>query len=442
MATEVNKISTAADDETATEAATIKKWSRLFEHYQNGLSTNQAGSSTDTTASRLHRGGGSIRGNRNRGGSGSGSVLLSRSNLAVVSGGGGPGASAGNASNPSFLSPATPYASLRASPRRKTHTSLTGSPFAASSASSSSASSDPLSKIRHTIVTTPLPSDSVLTSTGTTYRSVVWKLLLDIRSLPVAEYLSLVAKGKSPSHEKIRNDTFRTLATDQGFKERVKEEKLIRLLDAFVWKFNGGHGGYGSSTSSSVSQRNDEVYEFSYVQGMNVLAAPFLYTHKSEVEAFYSFSRFIEYCCPLYVQPTLSGVHRGLQLLDRCLELLDEPLYRHLRSRNLSAEIYAFPSVMTLCACTPPLPEVLQLWDFLLAFGVHFNVLCIVAQLHIMRNELLESQSPMKLLRHLPPLNARKIINVTVTLARDIPKELYHDLVKHPYHPDGVVGLL
>lgn len=167
--------------------------------------------------------------------------------------------------------------------------------------------SDPLSRIRHKIVTTPLPPDTFLTPTGTTYRSVVWKLLLDLRELDISSYLSLVAKGKSPSHEKIRNDTFRTLATDQGFKERVKEEKLIRLLDAFVWK-------HSRSDESEGEEDNGGVYEFSYVQGMNVLAAPFLYTLESEVEAFRCFSRFIEYCCPLYVQPTLAGVHRGLQV--------------------------------------------------------------------------------------------------------------------------------
>lgn len=47
---------------------------------------------------------------------------------------------------------------------------------------------------------------------------------------------------------------------------------------------------------------------------MNVLAAPFLYTMPSEVEAFYCFSKFIEEACPLYVQPTLEGVHRGLKV--------------------------------------------------------------------------------------------------------------------------------
>ena len=53
---------------------------------------------------------------------------------------------------------------------------------------------------------------------------------------------------------------------------------------------------------------------FTYVQGMNVLAAPFLYTLPSELEAFHCFCSFIEHSCPLYVQPTLEGVHRGLKV--------------------------------------------------------------------------------------------------------------------------------
>jgi len=47
---------------------------------------------------------------------------------------------------------------------------------------------------------------------------------------------------------------------------------------------------------------------------MNVLAAPFLYTMPSEVEAFFCFAKFIEESCPLYVQPTLEGVHQGLKV--------------------------------------------------------------------------------------------------------------------------------
>ena len=91
---------------------------------------------------------------------------------------------------------------------------------------------------------------------------------------------------------------------------------------------------------------------------MNVLAAPILFSMPSELEAFAAFSAFIERCAPLYVQPTLVGVHRGLkvsciqpegveftdeELLDRCLQVVDSELYQHLHSKHLSAEIYAFP---------------------------------------------------------------------------------------------------
>lgn len=48
-------------------------------------------------------------------------------------------------------------------------------------------------------------------------------------------------------------------------------------------------------------------------------------------------------------------------------------------------------AILTLCACTPPLDQVLQLWDFLLAFGVHLNVLCVIAQLLLMRDEVMSS---------------------------------------------------
>jgi hypothetical protein len=47
---------------------------------------------------------------------------------------------------------------------------------------------------------------------------------------------------------------------------------------------------------------------------MNVLAAPFLYIMPSEVEAYFSFCKFIEDHCPTYVTPSLTGIHRGLHV--------------------------------------------------------------------------------------------------------------------------------
>ncbi len=156
--------------------------------------------------------------------------------------------------------------------------------------------------------------------------------------------------------------------------------RLVRDADADVTGTEGSEAG--GDNSGSVG----------YVQGMNVLAAPFLYAAKSEAEAFAAFDRFITHECPGYVRGSMDGVHKGLALVDQILAIVDPRLSSHLLSKGMKAEIYAFPSVLTLCACTPPLPEVLLLWDFLLAYGPHLNLLCIVAQLVLVRDTLLNSQ--------------------------------------------------
>ena len=41
--------------------------------------------------------------------------------------------------------------------------------------------------------------------------------------------------------------------------------------------------------------------------------------------------------------------------------------------------------------------------------------------------------SPMKLLRTFPQLEALPVIGIAVTLVRDLPPQLYDELVKHPF---------
>lgn len=266
-------------------------------------------------------------------------------------------------------------------------------------------------------------------------RIYVWLILLDAPVLETDAYLSLIHRGASPAYSKIRNDTFRTLTTDPLFRRRVSEASLIRLLNAIAWRLHdareerlresrpapggrhslpqgpqsrpstGDGGGNAYIASSPASKNRSRALTLTtegsesgvssdpgtYVQGMNVLAAPFLYAARSEAEAFVAFHQLITKECPGYIRGAMDGVHRGLALVDKVLAIVDPKLSLYLLSKSLSAEIYAFPSVLTLCACTPPLPEVLRLWDFLFAYGPHLNILCIVAQLVIIRTQIMSS---------------------------------------------------
>lgn len=252
-------------------------------------------------------------------------------------------------------------------------------------------------------------------------RIYIWLILLNTPPLSTDTYLDLIRRGASPAYAKIRNDTFRTLATNPLFKRRVSEASLIRLLNAVAWRLHdakvermtdGGRMVNSSSElgspelqhasplikhaqgASTVPTEGSEVGGAEpgiYVQGMNVLCAPFLYAARSEAEAFVAFHRFITRECPGYVRGAMDGVHKGLVLVDKCLAIVDPKLAQYLRSKGMTAEIYAFASVLTMCACTPPLPEVLQLWDFLFAYGPHLNILCICAQLLMMKDTLLAS---------------------------------------------------
>jgi cell cycle arrest protein BUB2 len=257
-------------------------------------------------------------------------------------------------------------------------------------------------------------------------RIYVWLILLNAPVLQTDAYLSLIHRGASPAYSKIRNDTFRTLATDPLFRRRVSEASLIRLLNAVAWRLHDAKEeraeilanlGTNKVKNTANEQGSPEMQSSTpamksraraltlttegsdagasepgtYVQGMNVLAAPFLYAARSEAEAFVAFHQFITHECPGYVRGAMDGVHKGLALVDKVLAIVDPKLSLYLIGKGMNAEIYAFPSVLTLCACTPPLPEVLRLWDFLFAYGAHLNILCIVAQLVILRNSILSS---------------------------------------------------
>jgi len=209
---------------------------------------------------------------------------------------------------------------------------------------------------------------------------------------------------------------------------------LVRLLDAFVWRNHGalsiillelvvepqlsGHRPPGdTATRFHIRPRNERTCCPIPVHNALRTRSIFLLcqVHRRIVPPLRAANtrRGTQRSQGLFViTPQWRSMNgRVTQLLDRCLKIVDPELFSYLRMKNLSAEIYAFPcllfsrsspsshvdesqflaAVLTLCACTPPLDQVLMLWDFLLAFGVHLNVLCVIAQLLLMREEVMSS---------------------------------------------------
>ena len=335
-----------------------------------------------------------------------------------------------------------------------------------------------LQRLRYTILTSGIPSNPDGMSD---LRIYIWLILLSAPPTPTDRYLDLVRQGPSPIYPKIRDDTFRTFSSDPLFRRRVTENSLTRVLNAVSWMMHDAHeariNGWMSPPSigskpplsftgspppthatlasrdsggSPVAVRGSALRDgesdagmcnsnaggqdatVGYVQGMNVLAAPFLYAARSEVQAFTAFNSFLSNQIPGYIRGgSMDGVHKGVALVDRILEIVDPKLSRYLLDRHLSAAIYAFAPVLTLCACVPPLPEVLSLWDFYMAYGSHLNLICIVAQLVLIRDELLHNTRPNDILRQLPNLQAAKIKAVAISFLRKIPDDLYLEIVAH-----------
>eukprot|EP01104_Vermistella_antarctica_P015205 TRINITY_DN4931_c1_g1_i1.p1 TRINITY_DN4931_c1_g1~~TRINITY_DN4931_c1_g1_i1.p1 ORF type:complete len:323 (+),score=70.92 TRINITY_DN4931_c1_g1_i1:233-1201(+) len=272
--------------------------------------------------------------------------------------------------------------------------------------------------LRDAVLLKGLPDENQgeLSQTKCSVRGMAWKVFLGVSSVDNEEYVRLVGMGKSRLYQKIRNDTFRTFKTNRHFLHRVPEDKLIRVLNAFI----------NSLEPSS---------KLSYVQGMNVLCAPFLYI-MPEVDAYFCFSRFIKVCCPLYAYETIKGAHAGVRLADACLNTIDPVLHAHLQSftpQGQHAANFLLSPLLSFSGDTPPLEELLRLWDYILAFGAHMNVLITVARVLLIRDDLLGSMKPLNLIQKLPTLDAVVILSTTSGIVNQLPSSLYKTLAVHPF---------
>ena len=263
-------------------------------------------------------------------------------------------------------------------------------------------------------------------------RAYIWSILSRTSmEHATSVYMTLVNQGPPSStiYKKIKNDTGRTFQTNTKFKDIVTEEALTRCLSCFAWQ-----------TQQLYKEDPSKKNISTYVQGMNVLLAPLLYSCPSEPMAFQLFSTLCYSQVPTYITHNLTGVRNGAKLLDICLKIIDPKLSKFLNDNLLTAEIYGMPSILTLSGCNKPLDHVCRLWDFMFAYGFHMNILFIVAMLVTIRSKILRSDSPMNLMKDLPEFDSDEIIKLGVGFLPKIPSKTYDLLVRHLTDPDLIIN--
>jgi len=247
-------------------------------------------------------------------------------------------------------------------------------------------------------------------------RARAWKVLLGVRAMDKKKYLELIGKGEHAKYgPKIKNDTFRTFKNCKEFEDVVPEARIVRVLNAFVHSY--------------------EQDEFTYVQGMNVIAGVLLYV-MPELDAFHCFNALIAKHISAYMSKNLDGVAEGCTLLEECLRALDPQLASFLIDKmHAQTRVYAFAPIMTLSACCPPLDSIVQLWDIYFAAGVHLNVMFYASQLMLLRYELMDENNDLARQyisgRDFPKMDAGRLIAVAIPFLLKLDKTLVARLEKH-----------
>jgi cell cycle arrest protein BUB2 len=247
-------------------------------------------------------------------------------------------------------------------------------------------------------------------------RGRVWKALLGVRWVVADQYIQLVLRGPSRLADKIDRDRARTFQHDAAFERAVPQDKLVRLLNAFV------------------HHAEEEDIPYGYVQALNLIAGMFLYV-MPEPDAFACYCTVLRNHLPLYYNKNLTGAHNGLKMMVCALKVVDPELYAHLHAFRFQPEVLLHPVLSVGCA-TPPMQEALHVWDYLIAFGMHLGPLVATAQLVLMRDMLLHHHSPCSTFRVLPRLDAGPIVRLVNLFVAQLPDDLFDLLVRHVHDPN------
>lgn len=214
--------------------------------------------------------------------------------------------------------------------------------------------------------------------------------------------------------KKINLDINRTLKNTSFSQDPSKLESLKRILYLFAYKH-----GY-------------------YIQGMNVLLAPILITCDIEPLSYLLFETLMLDKLSGYFNESLAldNIHKGCKLVENVLKYIDPSLYAKLNKKmKYPLQYVVMPFVMTLSASAEPIEEVIKIWDYMMAYGCHMNVLFTVAQLVMWRDHIFKLKTEEEIIsfmNNLPKIeNGMHVVRLGIGLIDKLDVSVLSEILDH-----------
>ncbi|XP_071820466.1 TBC1 domain family member 13-like [Apostichopus japonicus] len=164
-----------------------------------------------------------------------------------------------------------------------------------------------------------------------------------------------------------------------------------------------------------------------YVQGMNEIIGPLYYVfacdpesewrEHAEEDTFFCFTNLMADIRDIFIK-TLDhselGIHAKMRNLMLLLKKCEMPVWQSLKEQGLEPEFFSFRWFTLLLTQEFPLPDVIRIWDTLLADdnGTEMLLHICCAMLLLQSKELRKGDfaSNMKLLQHYPPVDVHVLV--------------------------------
>lgn len=226
---------------------------------------------------------------------------------------------------------------------------------------------------------------------GDEFRSVVWKVLLG--HLPEGRETEWEAIQAEKRQQYADLRSARLVISDahkfeiaEGYRD-VESTEMLQQIQKDVDRTRQDCELFSTPASRRALVAILFVYaqtkpDVRYVQGMNEVVAVILYVMSAdpdfaEADAYWCFSGLMEGIKPGFMESldnSAEGIHAIVGAMERLLRTYDPELARHLHKRGSPQFVFAFRWCTMLFAQECSLPDVVRIWDSLLADPQRFDL--------------------------------------------------------------------